>query len=132
NPHSMRRTPYPQRFRGAASGHARLRYAGGSWRSSRRVGLRIPMRSRCFNGEPAARSDGDRAIRHSRQDAGNDCHVPATRTARLPDVVVQGTSIVVHGVPVKRAIGVNVGNLVMMRTGFVVQLVASEAVVVVA
>jgi len=64
------------------------------------------------------------------KNAGNNGHVPAARAARLLNVLIQSAVIIVDGVTVRRAVGVDVGNLMMVRAGMVIDMVACEAVVI--
>ena len=123
-------TPYAQKFRGAAISHARSRYAGGSWRSARPVGLSVSIRRWRFDGQLCAGSKRNRASGRSGKDANHNGHVPATGAARLLDVLIQSAIIVVDGVAVSRAVGMNVGDLV--RGGLLMRMTASKTVVIAA
>ena len=113
-----------------ANGHARLRYAGGSWRSSGAVGLSVPIRRWRFDGKPCAASKSHRARSRSWQDANHNGHIPTTGAARLLDVLIQSAVVVIDGVPVSSAIGMHVSNLVMMRAGLMLEMTAGKAVVI--
>jgi hypothetical protein len=130
NPNGMRLTPYAQQFRGVANSHARLRYAGGSWRSSRPVGLSVPVGTRRFDGEPGAGSNCNSTHGWCRQHANHDGHIPATGASRLLEVLIQRFVIVIDGVPMRSAIGMDVSNLVMMRAGLMLKMTAGKAVVI--
>ena len=122
-------TPYAQKFRGVAKGHARSRYAGGSWRSSWSVGLSVPVRRWRFDSEPCAASKGHHARSRCRQDANHNGHIPTTRAARLPDVLVQSAVVIIDGVPVSSAVGMHVSDLVMMML-LLMKMTASKAVMI--
>ena len=121
-------TPYAQKFRGVANSHARLRYAGGSWRSSRSVGLSVPIGSGRLEGELGAGRNSNRAHGRCRQDANHNGHIPTTGAARLLDVLSQSVVVIIDGMPVSGAVGMHVGDLVMVRLRM--GMTASKAVVV--
>ena len=97
NPHDTAR---------AARGHARLRYAGGSWRSSQTIEFGDPEPARILDREPfachfAKGGKGDR-----RNDANHSRHVPA----RLLDMVGECALGIVDGVSMDSAVGMPVRN----------------------
>src|SRR5262245_14805446 len=124
----MRMTPYAQKFRGVASSHARLRYAGGSWRSPRSVGLSVPIGSGGLDGELGAGCNSNRAHSRCRQDANHNGHIPTAGAARLLDVLGQSVIVVIDGMSVSSAVGMHVRNLVMVR--LMMDVTASKAVVI--
>jgi hypothetical protein len=110
-----------------AISHARLRDAGGSWRSSQSVGLSVPIGSWRFDGEPRAQGKSNCTRSWRGKDANHNRHVPTAGAARLLDVLIQ-IVVVIDGVPVGSAVGMNVGDL--LRVSLLMGMTASKAVVI--
>jgi hypothetical protein len=94
NPHGTAR---------AARGHARLSYAGGSWRSPEPVEVDNPEAARIFNRDLVARRLGKRRNVRGRNDANHHRHVPT----RLFDVLGKRAVIVIYSMRMYRAVGMS-------------------------
>jgi hypothetical protein len=87
-------------------------YAGGSWRPSWHVRLGAAMRGHAFDRELADQDFFNGAGTQAGQNPNHNGHAPARR-AGLPDMVVQ--FVVVHGVPVNGAVGMDMGHNMRFR-----------------
>ena len=110
----------------AARGHARLRYAGGSWRWSQpaKVDEREPGR-RCHR-ELVTCHLGKRRHVQARKDADRQRHIGA----RLLDVLGERGVIVVDGMLVNFSVGMPMNNDVTMHP--IMRMAENEAEIVVA
>ena len=95
-------THNPHGFACAASGHARLGYAGGSRRSPQPVEAGDPGPAGIFDRELFAGNFGPGGNRHHRNDANHNCHVPA----RLLDMIGKRAVVIIYSVTMDSAIGV--------------------------
>jgi hypothetical protein len=84
----------------AASGHARLGYAAGSWRSSEPFEIGDPKLGRILDRQFFTREFGERGNRYGRNDANNKRHIPP----RLLDMLGKRPRVVIYGMGVDRAV----------------------------
>jgi hypothetical protein len=101
NPHGTAR---------AARGHARLSYAGGSWRSPEPVEVDNPEAARIFNRQLVTRRLGKRRNVRGRNDANHHRHVPT----RLFDVLGKRAVIVIYGMRMYCSVGMSMRHAVAM------------------
>ena len=97
---------YPHGTARAASGHAWLGYAGGSWRSSEPFEIGDPELGRILDRQSFAREFGKHGNRYGRNDANHKRHVPT----RLLDMLGKRAGVVINGMGVDRAVGMSVSN----------------------
>ena len=102
--HNATRNPHDTT--GAASGHAWLGYAGGSWRSSEPFEIGNPEPGRILDRQSFAREFGKRGSCYGRNDANHKRHIPT----RLLDMFGKRTRVVIYGMGVDRAVGMSVCN----------------------
>jgi hypothetical protein len=119
------RDPQCARHRRAASGHARLGYAGGSWRSSEPFEIGNPELARILDRQSFARYFGKCRNRYGRNNANHKRHVPTP----LFDVLCKRARVVIYGVSVDSAIGMSVSSKVAVSPAGVME---SKAEVIVA
>jgi hypothetical protein len=90
----------------AARGHARLSYAGGSWRSPEPVEVDNPEAARIFT-QLMARRLGKRRNVRGRNDANHQRHVPT----RLFDVLGKRAVIVIYGMRMYCSVGMSMRDV---------------------
>jgi hypothetical protein len=90
----------------AASGHARLGYAGGSWRSSEPFEIGDPKAGRILDRQFFTREFGKRGNRYGGNDANNKRHIRPW----LLDMLGKRARVVIYGMGVDRAVGMSVSN----------------------
>jgi hypothetical protein len=88
------------------------------------------MRARHCDGELPARSRGNRANAQAGENADNDGHVPATWTALFVDMFIQGAIIVIHGVLMNRAVGMNMRDNMTVGGAPFVRMAGCKTVVI--
>jgi hypothetical protein len=100
---TLRDPQNPHGTAGAARGHARLSYAGGSWRSPEPVKVDNPEAVRIFNRQLVTRRLGKRRNVRGRNDANHHRHVPT----RLFDVLGKRAVIVIYGMRMYCSVGMS-------------------------